>query len=128
MPGFIENISQVRAKGYEVVACVSVNDGRRLITLFWHNFFFGNFSTKLYIKAFVTDAWGKATPGAEGAGVRMLADPLATFTKAINMDKDIPPLGGVRSKRYTALIEDNVVKQLFEEPDGTISFGPITAL
>jgi 2-Cys peroxiredoxin 5 len=35
------------------------------------------------------------------------------------LDKDIPPLGGVRSKRYTMLVEDNVVKKVFEEPDGT---------
>lgn len=35
------------------------------------------------------------------------------------MDKDILPLGGVRSKRYTILVEDNVVKKVFEEPDGT---------
>lgn len=35
------------------------------------------------------------------------------------MEKDIPPLGGVRSKRFTMLIEDNVVKSVFEEPDGT---------
>ena len=39
--------------------------------------------------------------------------------KAIQMDKDIPPLGGIRSKRYTLAIEDNVVKKVFEEPDGT---------
>lgn len=76
MPGFITNIDQVRAKGYEVVACVSVND------------------------AFVTDAWGKSV-NAEGSfisliqnnlrlgnvfkflkgKVRMLADPSAVFTK-----------------------------------------------
>ncbi len=49
----------------------------------------------------------------------MLADPTAAFTKAIQMDKDLQALGGVRSKRYTAVIEDNVVKQVFEEPDGT---------
>ena len=35
------------------------------------------------------------------------------------MEKNIPPLGGVRSKRYTILIEDNIVKKIFEEPDGT---------
>jgi peroxiredoxin len=57
LPGFINNIDQVRAKGYEVVACVSVND------------------------AFVTDAWGKSV-NAEGK-VRMLADPNAVFTKVI---------------------------------------------
>ena len=35
------------------------------------------------------------------------------------MDKDIPPLGGVRSKRYTMLIDDSVIKKVFVEPDGT---------
>jgi 2-Cys peroxiredoxin 5 len=35
------------------------------------------------------------------------------------MDKDIPPLGGIRSKRYTLVIENNVVKKSFVEPDGT---------
>ena len=35
------------------------------------------------------------------------------------MDKDIPPLGGIRSKRYTILIENNTVTKIFEEPDGT---------
>jgi peroxiredoxin 5 len=76
-----------------VVACVTVND------------------------AFVTGAWAKDR-GAEGK-VHILADPLAEFTKAIKMDKDIPPLGGVRSKRYTIIIDDNIVKKVFEEPDGT---------
>ena len=42
-----------------------------------------------------------------------------SIIKAIGLDKDIPPLGGVRSKRYTMLVEDNVVKKVFEEPDGT---------
>ena len=94
MPGFIKNIEQVKAKGYDVVACVTVND------------------------AFVTGAWGKER-GADGK-VRLLADPSAEFTKAIHMDKDLPPLGGVRSKRYTMIIEDNTVKKVFEEPDGKI--------
>ena len=35
------------------------------------------------------------------------------------MDKDLPVLGGIRSKRYTMIIEDNIVKKVFEEPDGT---------
>lgn len=93
LPGFIKNIDQVKAKGYDVVVCVTVND------------------------AFVTGAWAKDRQ-AEGK-VRVLADPLAEFTKAINMEKDLPVLGGVRSKRYTMIVEDNVVKKVFEEPDGT---------
>ena len=35
------------------------------------------------------------------------------------MDKTIAPLGGVRSKRYTLLVNDNVIQKVFEEPDGT---------
>ncbi len=93
MPGFIKNIDKVRAKGYEVVACVTVND------------------------PFVTGAWAKDRQADNK--VRVLADPTAEFTKAIHMDKNIPPLGGVRSKRYTLVIENNVVQKVFEEPDGT---------
>jgi peroxiredoxin len=44
------------------------------------------------------------------------------ISKAIHMDKEIPPLGGVRSKRYTMIIEDNIVKKVFEEPDGIYLF------
>lgn len=76
-----------------MIACVTVND------------------------AFVANAWAESL-GAQNK-VRILADPLAEFTKAIHMDKELPPLGGVRSKRYTMIIEDNVVKKVFEEPDGT---------
>lgn len=35
------------------------------------------------------------------------------------MDKVIPPLGGVRSKRYTMIIDNGTIKTVFEEPDGT---------
>lgn len=94
MPGFIKNFEQVKAKGYDVIACVTVND------------------------AFVAGAWGKDRQ-ADGK-VRILADPSAEFTKAIHMEKDLPPLGGVRSKRYTMIVEDNTVKKVFEEPDGRI--------
>ena len=55
MPGFITNYDHVKAKGYDVIACVTVND------------------------AFVTDAWGKSVK-ADGK-VHMLADPSAVFTK-----------------------------------------------
>lgn len=83
----------MKAKGYETIICVTVND------------------------PFVTSAWSKDRQ-AENK-VRILADPSAEFTKAIQMDKLLPPLGGVRSKRYTIIVEDNVVKKVFEEPDGT---------
>jgi 2-Cys peroxiredoxin 5 len=61
LPGFIKNIEQVRSKGYDVVACVTVND------------------------AFVTQAWAEKQ-NAEGK-VRLLADPNAEFTKVIKKSK-----------------------------------------
>ena len=39
--------------------------------------------------------------------------------QAVGLDKDIPPLGGVRSVRYSMVIDDGVVKALNVEPDGT---------
>ena len=57
MPGFIKNYDKVKAKGYEVIACVTVND------------------------PFVTGAWGKSAQA--GSKVRILADPSAEFTKVI---------------------------------------------
>ena len=50
--------------------------------------------------------------------MRILADTNGDFTKAIQMDKQVPALGGLRSKRYTLLVKDNVVKKVFAEPEG----------
>jgi 2-Cys peroxiredoxin 5 len=49
----------------------------------------------------------------------MLADPSAAFTKAVDLTTDLPPLGGIRSKRYSMVVEDTIVKSINVEPDGT---------
>lgn len=49
----------------------------------------------------------------------MLADPAAAFTKSIELGIDLPPLGGLRSKRYSMVIDDGVVTALNVEPDNT---------
>jgi len=52
--------------------------------------------------------------------VRMLADTTGAFTKAIDLSLDMTAvLGSVRSKRYSMLVDDGVVKALEVEPDGT---------
>lgn len=62
-------------------------------------------------------AWGKQN---EASGkIRMLADPLGAFTKQIDLAVDLPPLGGIRSKRYSMVVDNGVVTQLNVEPDGT---------
>ncbi|XP_065884418.1 peroxiredoxin-5, mitochondrial-like [Dysidea avara] len=94
LPGFVSGYDKLKEKGVEVVACVSVND------------------------PFVMAAWGESA-GAEGK-VRMLADTCAEFTKAIEMDLDATKfLGNVRSKRYTVVIENGMVREVMVEPDGT---------
>ena len=61
--------------------------------------------------AFVLDAWGKA--GGLGGKILLLSDGNATFTKAVGMDFDGSGFGlGTRSKRYSMLVEDGVVKSV----------------
>jgi len=94
LPGYVEDFDKIKSKGVDVVACISVND------------------------PFVMDAWGKAN-GADGK-IRMLADPGAAFTKAVDLSVDLTgPLGSVRSKRYAMIVQDGKVKALEVEPDGT---------
>jgi len=94
LPGYIENFDNLKSKGVDIIACITVND------------------------PFVVSAWGEQ----HGAGnkIRMLADPRAEFTKAVGMELDLTAvLGTVRSKRYSMIVEDNVVKAINVEADGT---------
>ena len=49
--------------------------------------------------------------------IRMLADPQGKLAKALGVDADVPPLGLV-SKRYSSVINDNVIKSFNLEGDG----------
>lgn len=92
VPSFIRTAKQFAEKGVDEIICLSVND------------------------PFVMKAWGEAT-GAIDAGITMLGDAEADFTKAIGMDFSAPPVGFVnRSKRYAMLVKDGVVEILHEEP------------
>ncbi|MCE2509805.1 MAG: peroxiredoxin [Alphaproteobacteria bacterium] len=93
LPGFVDNLDAIKAKGVDTIACVSVND------------------------AFVMDSWGKAQ-NADGK-VLMLGDGNADFTKALGFEWDVSKFGmGVRSRRFAMLVEDGVVKNLLLE-EGT---------
>ena len=94
LPGFLQNAEAIKAKGVDAIAVTAVNDG------------------------FVMDAWKKAT-GAEGK-IEFLADGNGEFAKAIDMTLDASGNGlGLRSKRYSMLVEDGVVKKLnVEEAPG----------
>ena len=93
LPGFIDKIDELKAKGVEEVACTAVND------------------------PFVMAAWAKQS-GAEGK-VTMLADGSAVFAQAIGLDADFSKLGmGTRGKRYSMIVDDGVVTELNVEQPG----------
>ncbi|MCC5993265.1 MAG: peroxiredoxin [Rhodobacteraceae bacterium] len=96
VPSFIRTKDALVEKGVKQIICVSVND------------------------PFVMKAWGEAT-GATEAGLTLLSDADSSFTKAIGMDFDAPPVGLLaRSKRYAMVVEDGVVTLLqAEESPGT---------
>ena len=88
VPSFMRTKSGFDDKGVDEIICVSVND------------------------PFVMDAWGKST-GATEAGITMLGDAGAEFTKAIGMNWTAEPAGFYdRSRRYALYAEDGVVKVL----------------
>ena len=85
LPGFVVLADEFKAKGVDLIACVSVND------------------------AFVMKAWGEAQNASE---LMMLADGDASFTKALGLEMDTAGFGGVRSQRYAMITENGVVKVL----------------
>jgi peroxiredoxin len=93
LPGFVERAGDLKGKGIDTVACLSVND------------------------AFVMKAWGKAQ-GVEGK-VEMLADGNAEYTKALGLDFDASGFGmGMRGQRFALVIDNGVVKQVNVEAKG----------
>lgn len=92
LPGFVENAETILGKGVDEIACLSVND------------------------AFVMHAWGKDA-GVDGK-VTMLADGNADFAKALGLEMDASGFGmGLRSKRFSMIVEDGTVSELnVEEP------------
>lgn len=93
VPAYVKHAADFNAKGVDEIWCVSVND------------------------AHVMGAWGR-DQGATGT-VRMMADGNATFSKALGLDQDLSKAGmGIRSQRYSMLVEDGVVKQLNVELPG----------
>ncbi|MGH8988378.1 MAG: peroxiredoxin [Acidimicrobiales bacterium] len=90
LPGFVLRAEELRAKGVDTIACVSVND------------------------PFVMDAWGKARE--VGDQIVMLSDGNGAFARAVGLEMDGSGFGlGTRSQRYAAVLEDGVVKSVFVE-------------
>jgi len=94
LPGYVKDAEAIKGKGVAEIVCVSVND------------------------PFVMAAWGEQHK-ADGK-VRMLADTNGALAKALDLELDLSgPLGSIRSKRFALVAEDNVIKAIDVEPDGT---------
>lgn len=94
LPGIVQRAAEIRAKGVDTVACVAVNDH------------------------FVMRAFGQAV-GASEAGVMMLADADGSLARAFGVELDLSHAGlGLRSRRYSMLIDDGVVSRLNLESGG----------
>jgi glutaredoxin/glutathione-dependent peroxiredoxin len=86
LPGFVKNLAAIKAKGINTVAVTGVND------------------------VFVMNAWKKAS---SGDGIEFLADGSAAWAKAVGITADLTERGlGVRSGRYSMVVDDGVVKSL----------------
>ena len=86
LPGFVVHVDDIKAKGVDTVACMSVND------------------------VFVVDAWGKAS---NAEHLLMLADGNADFTTAVGLTLDGTGFGmGTRSQRFAMIVDDGVVSLL----------------
>ncbi len=100
LPGFIQHADELKAKGVDAIACISVND------------------------AFVMGAWGEQQKA--GDKVVMLADGNGDFTRAVGLEMDGSKFGmGLRSQRYSMIVEDGVVKALNVEEPGAFSVSSV---
>jgi glutaredoxin/glutathione-dependent peroxiredoxin len=103
LPGFVTQAENIKGKGIDTIACLSVND------------------------AFVMDAWGKQQ-SAEGK-VLMLADGNADFSKAVGLTMDGTGYGmGLRASRYAMVVDDGVVKALNVEAPGAFEVSSAEAV
>jgi peroxiredoxin len=103
VPGYVANYDKLRAKGVDEIWCISVND------------------------AFVMGAWGRDQKS--GGKVRMLADGQADYAKKLGLDLDMTTRGwGIRSRRYSMLVEDGVVKSVNVEEPGKFEVSSAEAM
>ena len=103
LPGYLEKADEIRSKGVDSIACLSVND------------------------AYVMDAWRK-DQGIEDE-IEMLADGAGLFTSAIGLELDLSKRGyGTRSTRYAMIVNDAAVTHLYVEASGKFEVSDATTI
>ena len=92
LPSYIKNYNQIIEKGVSVVACMAVNDPH------------------------VMRAWGEAN---EVVGkIDMLSDADCSISQSLGLDMDFGKVMGHRSKRFSMVVENNIIIKLFVEEIG----------
>ena len=92
LPGYVQKAGELKAKGIDEIACTAVND------------------------PFVMKAWGAASGSAD---VTMLADGNGDLAEALGLTMDGSGFGlGKRGQRFSMVVNDGVVEQLFVEAPG----------
>src|SRR5580704_16259874 len=103
LPGYVSNSAALKQKGIDEIACLSVND------------------------AFVMDAWGKEHNA--GGKVTMLGDGSCELTEALGLTVDRIAAGmGIRSQRYSMVVDNGVVAELNVEPSGEYGISSAEAM
>lgn len=85
LPGYVVKADDIKAKGVDAIACLSVND------------------------SFVMKSWQDAQ---NAEHIAMIADGGAALTNAFGLEMDTADFGGVRSQRYSMIVDNGVVTQL----------------
>jgi peroxiredoxin len=93
VPSYLANYDALKAKGVDEIWCISVND------------------------AFVMGAWGRDQKS--GGKVRMMADGSADYVTKLGLTLDLTARGmGIRSDRFSILVDNGVVKSVNREAPG----------
>jgi len=103
LPGFVTQAAELRAKGVDSIACMSVND------------------------VFVMDAWGK-DQNVDGKVV-MLADGNGDYAKALDLQMDGTAFGmGSRSQRFAMIVDDGIATHVAVEAPGQLDVSTAEAI
>ena len=103
LPSYVTHAGEIKAKGVDTIACIAVND------------------------PFVMDAWGKEHNC--DRDIVMLGDGVSEFTRAVGLELDRVKEGmGMRSQRYSMLVDNGVVKALHVEEPGQFNVSSAEAM
>lgn len=103
LPGYVRHAAEIKAKGVDTIACIAVND------------------------PFVMGAWGKEHQADDK--IVMFGDGSGEFARAVGLELDRIKEGmGIRSQRYSMLVDNGVVKALHVEAPGQFNVSSAEAL